>query len=271
MDFTSAQVFTELILNVDVFMVVFVRIMAFFIVLPVLSGHNIPLQARLIFSLGIALLAFVANAVTLPPYNFTILGFAILLMQEFLVGLILGIVVMIILNIFHFVGQLVDFQMGFGMVNVMDPFGLQQTPITGNFYFLIVSLFFMTSGAMLVVVDVFFESFHYIGLGQAHILGNPDIASIFLNMMSRYFNLGLHIALPIIGTVLIVDVVMGILVKAVPQMNVFVIGIPIKVMVGLIVVYVTMPFLNFIFETIVDDVVMNMVRVIQEMVLVVYE
>jgi len=266
LDLTAAQTLVYLYSNIDVFMAVFVRVMGFFIILPVTSGQNLPIQARLVLSLGIALLAFVANVVQLPPYDLSITGFAILLMSEFLVGIIIGLVVMVLFSIFHFVGQLVDFQIGFGMVNVMDPFGMQQTPITGNLYFLIVSVFFMTSGAIHLVIQAFFDSFGIIGLGQAVVLGNEHLAGQMLSIMVNYFHLGLRMALPVVGTILTVDIVLGILVKAVPNMNVFVVGLPIKVMAGLVVIYFIMPFLIGAFDMVMVDVVANIVEMMWRMV-----
>jgi len=231
-----------------VFFAVFARIMGFFIILPVLSGNSIPIPARLILSVALAVLAFVGNVVVLPAYEPTILGFGLMVASEFFVGLIIGLIVMMIFSIFHFVGQLVDFQMGFGMVNVFDPFTQQQTPITGNFYFLIVSLFFVTTGALRQVMGAFFQSFGEIPLGQGQLFGNWILANQIVAIIVYYFTLGLRIALPVIGTIIIVDVVLGILVKAVPQMNVFVVGLPIKVMLGLIIIFLTLPFLTAVFE-----------------------
>ena len=266
MDFAASEILIQLYLNVDVFMAVFVRIMGLFIILPVLSGQSIPLSARIILALGIAILAFVGNIVTLPPYDPTLLGFALMIMQEFMVGLIIGLVVMMVFSMFHFVGQMIDFQMGFGMVTVFDPFAQQQTPITGNLYFLIVSLFFVMTGALRYVLGIFFQSFELIGLGQAHVLGNVALADQVVYIIVGYFHLGLRIALPIVGTILIVDVVLGILVKAVPQMNVFVVGLPIKVSLGLIIIFLTMPFLADAFGMIMEDIVFSIGRMIMGMV-----
>ncbi|MDR2166424.1 MAG: flagellar biosynthetic protein FliR [Clostridiales bacterium] len=265
MDLSASELIVHLYLNVDVFMAVFVRIMGFFIILPVLSGQSIPLQARLILSLGVAILAFVGDFVVLPPYDPTIFGFGVLIFQEFMVGLIIGLVVMMVFSMFHFVGQLIDFQMGFGMVTVFDPFGMQQTPITGNFYFLIISLFFVSTGALQYVLGIFYQSFELIGLGQGQVLGNRIIAVEIVEIIVQYFHLGLRIALPVVGTIIIVDIVLGILVKAVPQMNVFVVGLPIKVALGLIIIFLTMPFLSDAFALIMDDVVRGIANIIRGM------
>lgn len=258
----NAAAWIEIFNNVDVFIVVFVRVMGFFIILPVMAGQNLPLPARIGLSLSLALLAFTSNIIVLPEYQFTIIGFGFLLAQEFVLGLIIGFVVMIMFSMFHFVGQLVDFQIGFSMVSVADPFGQQQTPITGNLYYLLVSLFFIGTGALNLVIGAFFDSFAIVGIGEAVVLGNQPLMYYMLEIIISYFVLGLRIALPVIGTVVIIDIVLGILVKAVPQMNMFVVGLPIKVFIGLIVVYLTMPLLRTAFEWVMYDVVMYIYNII---------
>jgi len=252
MNITASEALIEIFANVDVFIVVFVRVMGFFIILPIMAGQNLPLGARIGLSLGMALLAFLSNAVVLPTYTFTALSFGFLVVQEFLIGVIIGFAVMMMFSLFHFVGQLVDFQIGFSMVSVADPFGQQQTPITGNLYYLIISVFFISSGALRDVIWLFFESYNILGIGEAVVIGNEFIAAFMVDMIIEYFVFGLRIALPVIGTVIIVDIILGILVKAVPQMNVFVVGIPLKVFIGMIVIWLTLPLIETAFREVLD-------------------
>lgn len=255
MDLTFAADLLALFSNVDVFIVVFVRVMGFFIILPVMAGQNLPLMARIGLCLAIALLAFTSDIIILPDYEYTALSFGLLLIREFLIGLLIGFVVMMMFSLFHFVGQLVDFQIGFSMVSVADPFGQQQMPITGNLYYLIVSLFFIGSGAFHAVIAAFFDSYGILGIGEAVVLGNANLMYYVLNIIIDYFVFGVRIALPVIGTVLIVDITLGILVKAVPQMNVFVVGLPIKVFLGMIVIVLTLPMLNTAFNWVMNDII----------------
>jgi len=243
-------------------MAVFVRMLGFFIIVPTLSSGNIPMQARIFLTLAFAILAFTGNMVELPAYDATFIGFAILLIMEFAIGLLIGLVVMIIFSLFHFVGQLMDFQMGFGMVNVFDPFTMTQTPITGNLYFLIISLFFVVSGAVAHVIRIMFQSFSEIAIGQGDILGNANLMRLFVDLVIYYFFFGIRVAMPMIGTIMIVNIVLGIMVKAIPQMNVFVVGMPLKVLVGLVIVYLTMPFLISAF----DDVMVTVVNSIRSLI-----
>ncbi|MCL2170586.1 MAG: flagellar biosynthetic protein FliR [Defluviitaleaceae bacterium] len=263
MDYDGALLFLELFNNVDVFLAVFVRIIGIFVILPVFSGQNIPAPARISLALGLALLAMTSQSVNLPPYHFSIWGFAALLVSEFMVGMIIGFVVMMLFSLFQFVGQLVDHQMGFAMVSVHDPLGQQQAPVSGNLYFFIVTIFFIVTGAMNHIIFILFESFGVIDIGTAEVVGNADLIAQTLNIIVIYFHLGVRIAVPITGTLLAVDIILGILVKAVPQMNVFVVGLPLKVFLGSILLYLTLPMLQPIFANVFNHVVgfiMEMIR-----------
>jgi len=262
MDMAASQTLIDIFSNVDVFLVVFVRVMGFMLVLPVMSGQNIPIFARIGLSLGMALLAFTSNAIELPPYEFTVIGFGFLILQEFMIGLVIGFVVMMLFSLFHFVGQLVDFNIGFAMVSVADPFTRQQLPITGNFYFLIVSIFFVWSGALHAVIEAFFVSYEILHIGEAHVLGNAVLTFFVFETIIGYFVLALRIALPVTGAIMIVNIVLGILVKAVPQMNVFVVGLPIKVMLGMIVIYLTLPQLQTAFDFLMNDLIVTIWNII---------
>ena len=266
MDLATSQFLIFLYGQVDIFLVVFARVLGLFIVLPVMAGQNIPLMARIGLSLSVALIAFTSNAVVIPEYTFSIVGFGMLVLQEFATGLILGFVVMMFFSMFHFVGQMVDYQMGFSMVSVLDPIGQTQTPVTGNIYYLLVSVFFIATGAMHQVLGVFFESFSVLGIGEAFIIGNLSLPGVLLGIIIEYFWFGLRIAMPVVGALITIDFVLGILVKAVPQMNVFVIGLPLKVFLGTLIVYLTMPLMSDAFAEVMNSIIAYILGMINLMI-----
>ncbi|MCL2415495.1 MAG: flagellar biosynthetic protein FliR [Defluviitaleaceae bacterium] len=265
MNYEGAALLIGLLDSIDVFFVVFVRVMGFFLILPVMSGQNMPMMSRIALALGVAFFCFMSGMIALPDYNFTIFGFGFLLLSEFLVGMIISFVIMMLFSLFHFVGQMVDHQMGFAMVSVLDPLGQQQAPVTGNLYFLIVSVFFVQTGALHHVIRILFESFGVIDIGSAFLLGNANIIAYVIEIIIVYFIFGVRFALPVVGTLIIVDIVLGILVKAVPQMNVFVVGMPLKVLVGLFVVFVTLPSFAPIFGLVMNDVIGYILNILRGM------
>ena len=248
----SASLLVAAYANIDLFLFVFVRMMGFFIILPVFSGQNIPAQAKITIAAGIALIAVPQGLIAVPAYTANMWGLAILLIQEFLTGFIVGFTVYLLFAVFYFVGQLVDFQIGFSMVSVYDPVSQIQAPITGNLYYLIICAFFVQTGGMHRFVYEMVQSYRTLPIGGADLLSNSALMSYMLGMMVDYLTIGVKLSLPIVGTIIIVDVALGVLVKASPQMNIFVVGMPIKVFIGLIVLMVTIQAVpqmyTFIFE-----------------------
>lgn len=238
--------------NIDIFLILLMRFLGFFMMMPVFSGRNVPAVTRIALCAGCALVVYISGTVSSVQYDPNIFGYAMLMVSEIVVGLIMAFVIYMFLSVFYFVGQLVDFQIGFSMVSVFDPVSQIQVPITGNLYYLVISYVFVFSGALQQVLKTVFYSYTLVPPGKAFLLGNAALPEYALKMMVTYFVLGVKISLPVMATILLVDVALGLLVKAAPQMNIYVVGLPIKLLVGLIVMIAIMPLyasvFNFMFE-----------------------
>ncbi|MCL1843917.1 MAG: flagellar biosynthetic protein FliR [Defluviitaleaceae bacterium] len=252
--------------EIDVLMLILVRVTAFLIFLPIISGMSIPMQARLFVAFTMSIALFSTGAVTYVTFNDTPAGFIMLIFAEVMTGAFMGFILFFVFNVILFAGQFMDFSMGFAMVNVMDPVQQIQVPVLGNVLFMSASALLVVVGGLHVFIQAFFDSFRLIPIGGAFILGNAPLAEFITWSFVGFTTLAVRIALPIVGTMLIIDVCLGIMVKAVPQMNVFVIGMPLKVLVGLILVFTVMiPNLGFIYDTIFNRALDNMVSMIEGM------
>ena len=137
-------------------------------------------------------------------------------------------------------GQLIDMQVGFGMINVFDPQYGQQVPLIGNFKFLMALVVFLALQGHHVIITGLAENFRIVPLGvQLHL---DNAAAMMVDAVANMFVLSLRIALPVMGTVLMTDVALGILARIMPQMNVFVVGITGKLVVGMFMLYLILPF-----------------------------
>lgn len=223
--------------NMEIFVLVMVRIAGFFVIMPFFSGTSIPMRSRVAFAFVCSLLVVVSGNVELTAVTAGFIEFFLIIVNEFLAGFFIGFVAYMFFTIFHLVGQQVDFQIGFMMVSVHDPITQIQTPITGNlFYFAFLAMFVAADGLSLVMYFVLL-TYSLIPPGAAFIAGNYGLVDSVLGMMHTYFELGLTFTLPIVSVLFIVNVALGILVKAVPQMNIFVVGLPIKVGIGLLTIF----------------------------------
>jgi flagellar biosynthetic protein FliR len=154
-----------------------------------------------------------------------------------------------ILTMFYYAGQLVDFQIGFSMVKVFDPVSQIQIPLTGNLFFLCVSFLLLLSGAHYNFFRALFYSYNVLPIGES-VIANENMLRVFISMYGNFFALGFRTALPIIGSMLVLQLALGILNKASPQMHIFSIGLTVKVPVGLSLLYITLPMFHVITDNI---------------------
>ncbi len=238
--------------NIDKLLLIFVRIVAFLYLLPVFSGRNVPTIVKIMLSFIISVLLFSTGVANNAVVGTTVVGYAVSISKEIFTGLLLGFVVYLVFTIVYLGGQMMDYSIGFSMVSVIDPVSQIQVPITGNLMFYIMTVLFVVSGGLNAVLYVFFDSFRQIPIGSVNFMIDQGLVQYFVDLTATYFSLGVRIAAPILGTILVVDVALGILVKASPQMNVFVVGMPIKLLVGLILLVIISPYLFDVFDEIYD-------------------
>ncbi len=245
----SAPFLVILFNNIDSLMLIMARLFGVAVLMPVLSSRGFPRMGKIGFLFFVAMLIFTAkfNQNLNVEYANSFIGFGMVIFKEFFVGYVLGFSVYMITSSIYFAGQLIDFQLGFSMVSIFDPVSQMQLPVSGNILSLMVTALMVLTGALDVFLDAVFYSYDKIPIGQVDILSNNTVVQILSNAMTFFFSFGLRIAMPLVGTILVVDVALGLLVKASPQMNVFVVGMPVKVLVGLVIFYLIMPMMIGIF------------------------
>ncbi len=245
----AALVLSQFLLRLDILVIINVRILAFVLVLPALSSSSIPNLVKLIFSLSISFLLFSTNQIETVNYINSVPGFVSLLVSEFVVGFTLAFVVYLIFSVMYLAGQLIDYQIGFSMLSVLDPFTQIQVPVTGNLLYFMMAALMIQSGALQVFITALFVSFEKIPPGTQFLWQNDRLFTYIVNLLGTYLELGMRVAMPIIGCIILIDIALGILVKSVPQMNVFVVGMPIKLLIGLVILYITVPGIASMIDT----------------------
>jgi flagellar biosynthetic protein FliR len=248
MDSESLSYLVDFYNSIDVFLIIMLRLLGFFILLPIFSGVSIPNVVKVGFTLLMAGLVFSSGKVTEVVYTSSVVGFVTLCASEFVTGVLLGFVVFLSFSAIYFAGQLIDYQIGFSMVNVFDPVSQIQVPVMGNLFYLIVCAMLVVTGGLNSFIAAIFYSYDAIVPGAARIVGNTGAIGFMLELITQFFVVGVKISMPIVGPIIIIDVVLGILVKAVPQMNIFVVGMPLKVLLGLGLLYTIISFLLTIYD-----------------------
>ena len=244
---------TELITgNIQIFLLIFVRVIALFQTAPLLSSAAIPGIARI----GLALLTSFAVAPSIVQNGYPLpgdgLSFALLMIGEGIIGVSIGLILTIMFSVFIVSGQFYSVQMGFGASQVYDPMAQIQIPLMGQYLNLIAMfVFLINNGFQKIFLTGVLRSFQSIRAVDFLIIKAP-LYKIFLGSLSILFRQALVIAFPILGVLLLISVSMGLLAKAAPQMNLLMLGFPIKISVAFLMLFVTIPFLMEAFSRIID-------------------
>ena len=247
----------------DQFLLVFVRMVSLFIAVPLFSNRNIPVIAKI--GLAFFISTIIINSVEFSPIslstNFVAYMFAII--KEVFIGWMIGLAAYLAYSILILAGQFIDYQIGFSMVNVFDPLSQIQLTITGNFYYYLVLLVTIITNAHHYFIRGLIQSFELIPIGQ--VIVSPDLYSSFIGFYDDFFITALQIAAPFFLTLLLTNVILGILARTAPQMNLFVIGFPIKIFLGLLVLFVTLSIFETVSDRIIDKSLQYMDSVIKGM------
>lgn len=247
--------------NFEVFLLILVRITAFVFSAPFFSIPNVPQRVKAGFSLMFSIILFQVIPASIT-YS-TVIEFGGLLIKEVLVGLIIGFFTNACYYILNFTGQLIDMEIGLSMVNQLDPVSRVQTTITANLYSYIVMLILLVTNLHHYLIIALADTYKVIPLGEANI--NPNLYLLMLEFIKNYFIIGFRIVLPVFSSTLIVNTILGILAKVAPQMNMFVIGLQLKIIVGFFVLYLLVRFMPTVSGFIFDEMMRMMKMAIDAM------
>ncbi|EQB36402.1 MULTISPECIES: flagellar biosynthetic protein FliR [Virgibacillus] len=217
--------------SLPVFLLILVRVVAFFATMPLFSYRTIPRPFKLGLSFFLAFLIFYTVDGGSIAFDGTYL---FLIMKEALVGLLIGLIAYIILSAVQIAGGFIDFQMGFAIANVIDPQTGAQSPLTGQYFYIIALLFLLSVNGHHILIDGIVNSYHFIPIDRFIPFQNENIAQFVIETFNQMFLIAFQIAIPIVGCLFLVDVALGIVAKTVPQLNVFVVGLPLKIFVSFV-------------------------------------
>ncbi|HIS29784.1 MAG TPA: flagellar type III secretion system protein FliR [Candidatus Avamphibacillus intestinigallinarum] len=218
-----------------VFLLVVVRITGFFVMLPLFSYSTIPN----LFKIGFMFFFGLIITTTIGNIELTFDGFYLfLLMKEALVGLAIGLFAYIILSAIQIAGGFIDFQMGFAIANVIDPQTGAQSPLTGQYFYIISLLFLLSVDGHHLLIDGMYYSYQAIPVDQLVSLSNQSLIDKVIYTFSEMFLTAFQLAIPIVGCLFLVDIALGMIARTVPQLNVFVVGLPLKILVSFISILV---------------------------------
>lgn len=206
--------------------------------LPLFSYRTIPATFKVGIGFFLALIMFISMEAPVFEINAT---YYLLILKEALVGILIGFIASVMMSAIQTAGGFIDFQMGFGMVNVMDPQTGAQSPIMGQYLYIISLLFLLTVNGHHLMLDGIYYSYQFIPVDQVWLpLGHENVIELVVKSFNAMFMIALQLSLPIVASLFLVDVALGIAARTFPQLNIFVVGIPIKIGVSFFILIIVM-------------------------------
>jgi len=228
------------------FLILFSRLSGLFISAPILSSRMIPVRVKVFTIAALAAtlcyivpLSSASQRITTPAF------FLAALAVEIVVGYTIGFVAYVVLGAIQLAGQLMDMQMGFSIVNVVDPQSGTQIPLMGNLTQTVALLTYLAINGHHYLLQALVQSYQAVpvlGLSM-----KPGLMELITETTVYMFVIAVKIAAPLVVAVLTTDVAMGFIARTVPQMNVFLVGMPLKIMVGLGALLVMLPIYIWVF------------------------
>ena len=240
MDFWDA-----LLSDLDVKILIFARILGIFTFNPMLARSNIPARVRIGLTLLITYAVSLTLNVTEVDTGNTMGTYAMCFIREMFIGLVLGYVCDVFIYMIYVAGDIMDSQAGLGMAKVFDPASRIQMSMYGSYMGFIMYLYFFAANGHLTLVKIFVDSFEAIPLCSGYL--NAEIGVHMLDMFTHIFTLMIQLAMPVVAAELIVEICVGVLMKAVPQIQIMVVNIQLKVALGFFMIFaITSPIAEFI-------------------------
>ena len=235
--------------NLALFLLILGRWGGMIMLAPVFGARGVPAEVRVALTTGFAVVLYPLIFATHPVIPDELLAYAALMVKEVFVGLTIGFVIYAMMAILQGAGQVIDFKIGFHMGASIDPVYGSQTPMMGNFQIILATMFLLASNLHHYLIAAMVKSYAYISINPSF---TPISGAYFTKLLAQVFTLSVQMAAPIIGAILVTDIGVGLLVRTVPQLNIFSIAFPVKIIVGFIVLYFMLTFfgeaINYLFN-----------------------
>ena len=238
--------------DLEYFLLILVRVSCFVYVAPFFSMKNTPANVRVAISFFTSLLLYQALTPAEAVTYSSLAGYTVIVLKEALVGLLIGLAANICTSIVNFAGSIADMETGLSMVTLMDPTSRESTSITGALYQYVLMLMMIATGMYRYLFGALADTFILIPVNGA-VLRADSLVDSMLEFLSDYVIIGFRIVLPIFCSILLLNAVLGVLAKVAPQMNMFAVGIQLKVLVGLSVLFLTAGMLPGIGDFVFDE------------------
>lgn len=226
--------------QLDAFILVLLRVSAIIVTIPVISESSVPARVKAALSILITLIVLPLVAPKIPPTeSYHVLIFMYRMAGEIMIGLVIGYIAKLVLAGIQMAGDIVGFQMGLSIANVIDPMTSEQVSIITELQYLIALLIFLAVDAHHIFFSAIIQSYSVLNPLAFHFSG--PLTQAVLSYSKEMFIIAVKLAAPIIAVMLFTNVGLGVVARTVPQINIFIVGMPLQIAVGLIFLGLTAP------------------------------
>lgn len=229
-----------------------VRITSFLMTMPIIGTQVLPRRIRLYLALAITLV-LAPTLPAMPRLDALDLRMALLVGEQILIGVVMGFSLQLFIQVFLMAGQIISMQMGLGFASMVDPGNGVSVPVLGQLFNILIILLFLIMNGHLVAIEVLAESFVTLPVG-----GGYSINSLWLvaERLSWALASALLISLPAVAALLLVNITFGIMSRAAPQLNIFAIGFPMTLVLGMVIVWITLADIFMRYQLMITDALM---------------
>ena len=225
--------------NFQVFLLILVRMFTMFVLAPFFSSDVIPARIRIALAVYVTACIFPMTVSQIGPVPENMFSYALLIMSEALIGLLIGFLMSIIFAAFQLAATFFSFQMALGIAEVIDPFSEIGITVVGQLWTLMgIMVFIAIDGPHMLIMGTF-ESYRTVRLFDI-VRDSKTVTKALIDAFGAMFVVALKLSFPILMTLFLLAVTLGLLAKAAPQMNVFMLGFPIQIGVGFLLMIVVM-------------------------------
>ncbi len=216
----------------------FMRIGAMFAAVPIFSSRSVPVRIRVLLAFFISWMLI--PVIPAPPSVELISAQALLIsINQVLIGVAMGFILQLVFAAFVIAGQSIAMAMGLGFASMIDPQNGMQVPVISQTFLIMATLIFLSLNGHLVLIEVLANSFQNLPVGM--LVPSRDGLWQLVTWGSNMFAGGMLIALPAVAALLLVNLAFGVTTRAAPQLNIFAVGFPVMIMVGLAFLILTLP------------------------------
>ncbi|HWQ71494.1 MAG TPA: flagellar biosynthetic protein FliR [Desulfitobacteriaceae bacterium] len=225
--------------NLSLFIIILSRLTGMIMLAPVFGARGVPGLIKIGLAGSLTIILYPLILAEKPEIPVEVLPLIGLIIKESLVGLVIGFIIYALTAVLQGAGQLIDLQMGFIMGNILDPVYGMQSPLMGNFQLVLATMLLLATNSHHYLIAAMVKSYTYIPINIASL---PTNITFYVNLTTNIFALSVQLAAPVIGAILLADLGIGLLIRVVPQLNIFSVIFPMKILFGFILLILIIPF-----------------------------